>query len=297
MAKRSKSPGDSYFSNHLVLIKSGIVFFVVLTGAMGYLLSANFTFFSWSHFLWTLVALTSFSASSFILNQIQDLDIDSKMDRTQIRPLVTGQISKFHAWGLFIAYFLLAVVACTFLNRYVFYAGLVTLILYNGFYSIWWKRYSAFGAVPGAIPGAMPVILGYVANDSNILKADIVYAFLIMFLWQMPHYWALAIKYKDDYKKADIPVLPVAKGVKIAEYYMAIYMFAYLAIVVGSPIFIKTGFFYLLFVLPMSLKILWEFIKYYNETDKRPITSFFLWTTLSILVFLITPLLDRIQLF
>ena len=91
--------------------------------------------------------------------------------------------------------------------------GLFTVALYNGLYTLYWKKKWAFGAVPGAIPGAMPVVIGYSANHANVFTPECLYLFLIMFLWQMPHFWSLAIRYKDDYKKGGFPVLPAVIGV------------------------------------------------------------------------------------
>ena len=83
--------------------------------------------------------------------------------------------------------------------------ALLTTVLYNVVYTLWWKRRMAFGAVPGAIPGAMPVVIGYSVNTTHIFDPACVYLFLVMFLWQMPHFWALAIRYREDYSSGGVP--------------------------------------------------------------------------------------------
>ena len=174
----------------------------------------------------------------------------------------------------------------------MFLLQLATVIMYNVLYTLIWKPRWTFGAVPGALPGAMPVLIGYGAVSTDLLRSEIIYAFVLMFLWQMPHYWSLAVRYKEDYKKAGFPVMPTQLSTEKALFIIGLYTFAYVGLAIISPWVAPAGYGYLLFVLPLSLKVLWEFIKFHRQNGERWL-PFFLWTTVSILVFLVVPVLDR----
>jgi protoheme IX farnesyltransferase len=171
--------------------------------------------------------------------------------------------------------------------------GLMTVIFYNLFYTLWWKPNWAFAAVPGAIPGALPVVIGYSAVTPTIFDPACVYLFLILFLWQMPHFWAIAIKCEDDYKRGGFPVLPAIVGVPVTVFHIGLYTFAYLVLAVASPWFVEASAFYLFMVLPVVSKVLWEFFKYQHHQGRDNWLSFFVWVNISIIVFLAVPIVDK----
>lgn len=279
----------------LDLIKSGIVFFVIISGAIGYALSwPSYDEWNWFHFSMTLSALFFLSAGGFALNQAQESKIDEKMPRTEDRPIPSGKITVLQACILGGGFILIGVASAALVNSRVLVLGLFTVIFYNVWYTLYWKRKWAFGAVPGAIPGALPVVIGYAANSDLLLSPECIYAFLIMFLWQMPHFWSLAIRYQNDYKLGGIPVLPVAIGTDRTLYHMGLYMFAYVALAVAAPAFTRVHLFYLIVSLPFALKILWEFFKFSRSGGaKEKWLPFFLWTNFSVLVFLVGPVIDK----
>ena len=170
-------------------------------------------------------ALAAGGANAF--NMYIDRDIDAVMDRTKNRPLVTGDIlpseALIFAFALEGAAFfwlwstvnllsaLLAVSACAF---YVF------------IYTMWLKRTSSQNIVIGGAAGAVPVLVGWSAVTNTVGLAALV-LFAIIFFWTPPHFWALAIKYEDDYSAADVPMMPIVEGHKST----AIQMTGYAAIV------------------------------------------------------------------
>jgi protoheme IX farnesyltransferase len=281
----------SYFK----LTKAGIVLFVVLSGIAGYWLSFDpfHQIFSVGHFLNFILGLYLVSSGSCALNQAQESDLDSRMNRTSTRPIPAGTLKSGVGYAISLA---LVVAGIWFLYQVSPLAallGLVTIILYNFLYTIYWKPRWTFAAVPGAIPGAMPVVIGYSANTGNIFSAECVYVFLVMFLWQMPHFWALAIRFREDYQQGGIPVLPVQLGVGKTLFHMGLYTFTYVALAVASPWFVSVYFIYLVVVLPLAAKVLYEFMQYYKHDAKSRWLPFFLWTNLSVLVFLAAPVLDK----
>jgi protoheme IX farnesyltransferase len=137
-----------------------------------------------------------------------DRDIDALMERTRTRPLVTGVIAPRNA--------LIFAVTLQVLAFAVLWAGanLLTAVLalsaaafYIGIYTLWLKRTSRQNIVIGGAAGAVPVLVGWAAVQDSLSWAPII-LFIAMFLWTPPHFWALAVKYADDYRAADVPMLP-----------------------------------------------------------------------------------------
>ena len=233
------------------------------------------------------------SSGSFALNQAQEWRIDSQMPRTKTRPIPSGQFSLLQVYLISFLFIVMGSLALALLHPLTAVLGLATIFLYNITYTLYWKKKWAFGAVPGAIPGAMPVVIGYSVNNQNLLNTECVYLFLIMFLWQMPHFWCLAIRYKDEYQLANIPVLPSVIGVPKTLYHMGLYVFVYVGLALASPWFVPAHVLYLILVIPFALKVVWEFLKYYRSADQKRWLPFFLWVNFSMLVFIIAPVVDK----
>ncbi len=276
------------------LTKLGIVIFVLLSGVAGYALGFSVESpFVFKHFMTAVGGLFFLSAGSLALNQVQEYKIDRTMPRTAKRPIASGKITPAAA----------AIIAWTFLfigSSLLFEAselaglfGLLTVFLYNGLYTKIWKPKWVFAAIPGAIPGALPVTIGYAAINSSVWNLDSIYLFAIMFLWQMPHFWLLAIRYKDDYAKADVPTLPVAMGMKKTLFYVGLYNISYVTLALGSPWFVHAGWGYLAVVVPLSLKLLWEMKKYLQSEGEQNWLGFFMWINVSMLVYVLVPVFDK----
>lgn len=274
--------------------KFGIVILVLLTALAGYGLSYSVEKdFHLLHLLSFLVGLGLFSGGSLALNQAQEWKLDTSMPRTQKRPIPAGVISPTLGFVLAVSLMVVGLAILFAVNSLVVILCLLTALFYNGFYTLYWKRTLIFGAVPGAIPGAMPVVIGFAANSSEIFSSECLYLFLIMFLWQMPHFWALAIKYSSDYKAGGVPVLPVSLGVKKTLFHTGLYTFVYVMVALISPFFVPAKYVYLVLVLPFSLKVIWEFYKFYRANGEKRWLPFFLWTNFSMLVFLVAPVVDK----
>ena len=280
------------FKEYYTLSKMGIVIFALLTSSFSYILSlSDFSFFSLEKLVWFCVGFYFVCSGSFILNQTQEWKLDRKMRRTSSRPIPQGRLSVYQgcilsAFFLFAGFFLLLLIE-------PLTAGLAfsAVILYNLFYTLWWKKKLKYGAVLGAVPGAMPPVIGYSLGNSNLLEPQCVYLFLILFFWQMPHFWSLAIHYKEDYKTAGFPVLPVMSGSPWTLYQIGLYVLAYLGLALSSPLFLKTGLMYVFFLVPVACMIFYQFYKYfYNPKNWLP---FFLWINMSILVYFCVPVLDK----
>ena len=152
------------------------------------------------------------TAASVINNQILEKDLDSKMDRTKDRPLPTNRISKRNSLIISVFFMVIGLTIMTlYFNMVAGLLSLVSLLLYTFIYTPL-KRVGPIAVFIGAIPGALPPLIGWVAFSGEITIEAII-IFSIQFIWQFPHFWAIAWIYHDDYKKVGFKLLP-SKGEK-----------------------------------------------------------------------------------
>jgi protoheme IX farnesyltransferase len=275
------------------LVKLGIVIFVLLSGVAGY--ATSFIVeqpFEPLHLLSLVGGLYFLSAGSLALNQVQEWRQDQKMERTAKRPIASGKVSPRAGLKISLVHLMTGGIFLLNSSLMAFVFGIITVVLYNGFYVYIWKKKWAFGAIPGAIPGALPVTIGYVANDQNWFNSDSIYLFLILFLWQIPHFWVLALKYKEDYAKGEFPVLPVVMGNEKTFGQIIVYTLLYVAVALAAPWFAQTSWAYLALIIPFVFFIIKALISYIKTQGDRWL-GFFLWLNFSMLAFLFVPVLDK----
>jgi protoheme IX farnesyltransferase len=279
-----------------VFFKFGIVVFVVISAVAGYGIGFQVEdSFSFIHFFSMMLGTFLISSGSLSLNQVQESDRDAKMPRTQGRPIPSGVFTRKQGLMISLGNIIVGSVVLFFVNPLSCYIGLVIIALYNVFYTMHWKQKWKFAAVPGAIPGALPCTLGYAAVNPDIFSSESVYLFLVMFLWQMPHFWTLAIRYKDDYAAADFPILPVVIGKDRTIFHISFYVWAYAFLALMSPFFVDFGYAYFAMVIPFAVIVVWLFFKYVKNESKSELAwlPFFLATNFSMLAFLFAPLIDK----
>lgn len=283
--------------SYLELTKSGIVIFVIFSGLVGFVLGTPFGRpFEISGVLVFLMGLYFLSSGSLAINQAQEWRLDKQMNRTLNRPIPSGKVQPWQAYVLGFVFCLVGLFFLKLFNNLAAGLGLFTVVLYNLLYTLYWKKKWTFGAVPGAIPGALPVSIGFACNNENLLDPVHLYLFLILFIWQMPHFWTLAIRFKDDYGKAGIPVLPYMLGVHRTIYHIGLYVFAYLAVALTAPITIHATIVHFCIVVPFCIWVLYQFYVFTIKKEKAWL-GFFLSVNFSLLAFLIAPLVDRWAIF
>ncbi|WP_412542364.1 heme o synthase [Longispora sp. K20-0274] len=162
----------------------------------------------------TVVGGTLAAGSANVLNCWYDRDIDPLMRRTSKRPLVTGRITPRGAltFGLTLGTVAVALMAVT-TNWLATALTFAAIIYYAVIYTMWLKRTTPHNTVLGGACGAAPVLIGWAAVTGS-LSASAWLLFAVMFFWQPPHFWALAMKFKDDYAAASIPMLPVVASAR-----------------------------------------------------------------------------------
>jgi protoheme IX farnesyltransferase len=162
----------------------------------------------------TLVGGTLAAGGANAINMFVDRDIDAVMHRTRTRPLVTGVVSPAQALIFAIALEAVAFVELwTAVNLLSAALAVSAMLFYVFVYSLWLKRTSRQNIVIGGAAGAVPVLVGWAAVRDSVGWAPVV-LFALMFVWTPPHFWALAIRYRDDYKSVDVPMMPVVTTFK-----------------------------------------------------------------------------------
>ena len=236
-------------SPYLQLIKMNITILVVITSYLGYYLGLRYMDFimveyeSWIIFLYLISGTFISSSGACILNQYFEVEYDKKMNRTKLRPLPTRTIKLKNALilGLFLSFlgpFILLKI--NFLTSLI---SVLTILIYIIVYTPL-KRYSSFNTIIGAIPGALPPLGGWVAA-TNEINIQGMLLFGILFCWQIPHFYSLAIIYKEDYKLGGFKMLPGnANSSNMVNFQIIFFTMALIYSSIGIYILNLTSFIY-----------------------------------------------------
>lgn len=266
--ERTLLPSFSYVTkSYCLLTKPRIIMGNVICTAGGLALASKGTIHLWL-FLGTLLGLSFVIASACVFNNFIDREADKKMERTQDRALVKGSISAQNAIAFALALGLLgSAVLYQFTNLLTVGIAIFGFFVYVILYS-YSKYYSMHGTLIGSVAGAVPPVVGYCAV-SNRLDLGAGLFFLMMVLWQMPHFFAIAIYRLDDYAKASIPVLPVKKGVRTTKIQMLLYIIAFTCISALLTLCGYTGYAYLTAVILLGALWTWGSIQGFKCADDQ----------------------------
>lgn len=222
MLKPAPSPLRARLAGYVALTKPRIIELLLIT-TVPTMVVANQGIPSFWLMLNTVIGGAFAAGGANAINMYVDRDIDALMERTKDRPLVTGLISPraglTFAIGLeIVAFFWL----WGWVNLLTACLGVAACLFYVFVYTLWLKRTSKSNIVIGGAAGAVPVLIGWSSVTNSLGWAPIV-LFAVMFYWTPPHFWALAIKYKDDYASADVPMLPSVVSLKTTAMRILLY--------------------------------------------------------------------------
>lgn len=229
---------------YYMLTKPGIIMGNLITTAGGFALAcrAGFNFFL---FFEMLGGLGFVIASACICNNYIDRYADQKMARTKNRGLAKGTVSPVKALSLATVLGLSGLtILAIFTNLLATLVALAGFFIYVVVYS-YVKYFSDCATLLGSISGAVPPVVGYVAV-SNSLDMGALLLFLILVLWQMPHFYSIALYRQDEYAAASIPVLPITKGVYVTKVQMVAYIVAFMTATAMLTVLGYTGYAYLI---------------------------------------------------
>jgi len=211
---------------YLQVTKPGIIFGNLISVVGGFLLASKGSI-DYPLFIATLLGVSLVVASGCVFNNYIDRDIDKKMERTKNRVLVQGlmqpKVSLVYATALGIVGFALLYIGA---NPLAMWLAVMGFVVYVGVYSLYMKRNSVYGTLIGSLSGAAPPVIGYCAVAGQFDMGALI-LLLIFSLWQMPHSYAIAIFRFKDYQAANIPVLPVVKGISVAKNHITLYIIAF----------------------------------------------------------------------
>lgn len=256
------------FKTYFSLTKPGIIFGNIITAIGGFFLASKGQIDIVLLFA-TIIGLSFIIASACVFNNVIDRDIDVKMARTKNRALVKHRVSALnailYASVLGILGSLTLVLFTNLLTLCIAFIGFVFYVIVYGI----WKRRSVYGTVIGSISGAVPPVVGYCAV-SNQFDLGAFLLFLILVLWQMPHFYAIAIFRSTDYAAASIPVLPLKKGTQETKIQMLVYIIAFIIATLLLTVFGITGSAY--FIVALLLGLFWLFVGvkgFTTDDDKK----------------------------
>jgi protoheme IX farnesyltransferase len=271
----------------LHLTKAEIVLLEVITLAAGFFIGHSLERpIDWFAFINTFLGVAFLAMGSGALNQIQEHQKDALMDRTRNRPIPSGRVSVRLAWAISILLFGMGITLLSFVSLSVLILGISAVFFYNGLYTLWWKRKLAYAAIPGAIPGALPILIGFQAAVRDLHDLRGYYLFGILFFWQMPHFWVLALKYSKDYDQGGFPTLPVSKGGELTRFQITLWCLAYSAIGLLSVFFFPTGILGILGSLAISAWLIFELYRFLSQPEQKTWLRFFLSINFSLLLYL-----------
>jgi protoheme IX farnesyltransferase len=240
--------------------------------------------------LWLMVATvvggTLAAGGANAINMYVDRDIDAVMQRTQNRPLVTGVVEPRQALVFAVALEVVAFVWLTaFVNLLSAVLALAACLFYVFVYTLWLKRTSTQNIVIGGAAGAVPVLIGWTSVTNELALAPWL-LFAVIFFWTPPHFWALAIKYRDDYASVDVPMLPSVASLKVTADKILAYTLVVWAFSLAFGPAAELGWIYLGSAILLGAVFTWFAVELRREPTAKRAMRLFSWSiTYTVLLF------------
>lgn len=264
--KNLDNHSNSTVSDYFALLKPRVMSLVVFTSFAGMILAPGelhplISFVS-------IICIAIGAGASGAINMWYDRDIDSIMHRTRNRPIVTGKISPNDAlyFGVILSFFssFIMAICVNYLSALLL---LVTISFYVFIYTIWLKRSTVQNIVIGGASGAFPPMIGW-ASVTGEINFDSFLLFLLIFMWTPPHFWALALYRSDDYRRSNVPMMPVVYGDDITK--VNIIFYTILTFLVSLTLYYTTNLFgYLYLVVSSILGSLFLYFAFSLVRDKN----------------------------
>jgi heme o synthase len=250
-------------------MKPRVMSLVLFTSMVGLLIAPNQVSFLDSIISLAAIALGAGAAGT--LNMWYESDLDALMSRTCLRPIPTGKIKKDQAlwFGSFLSILSMGILYYSSNILSVFLLGL-TISFYFFIYTIWLKRRTPQNIVIGGAAGALPPVIGWAVATGSVSIEPLI-LFLIIFIWTPSHFWALSLYKSNDYKKANIPMLPVVAGVQKTKLNILVYALLLAPTVTSLYFFNFSSFEYL--IISSALTAYYIYLCYLLFKEKNNKTS------------------------
>lgn len=278
--------------DYLELCKPRVVALMLLTVIVGMYLATS-SFISVTLLITTLTGVGFCAGSAAAINHLVDRRIDAMMVRTKKRPIAHGRISVLQALifagilgvsGLFILLY--------WVNTLTAILTFLTLIGYAGIYTGYLKRATPQNIVIGGLAGAAPPLLGWTAV-TNQLDPFALLLVLVIFTWTPPHFWALAIYRFEEYRHAEIPMLPVTHGIPFTKLYVVLYTILLVVVSILPFVVGMSGYCYLAGALILGLRFLQWAIRLYRSDKPRVALQTFRFSIIYLMGLFVVLLVDH----
>ena len=258
---------------YLELCKPKVVLLIMFTAVVGMLLATD-GFPPWEIFIFGNLGIGLAAASGAAVNHGVDQRIDAVMERTKDRPLPTGgNANAAIVFALLLCAISMAMLL-VFVNTLTALLTLISMIGYAVVYTMFLKRNTPHNIVLGGAAGAAPPVLGWAAVTGSV-NTEALLLFMIIFIWTPPHFWALAIRRRDDYAKAGLPMLPVTHGIEFTKIQVLLYTFMLLAVTLIPFVINMTGLIYLAGAVGLGLMFIYHAWKLYRgKSDEHAMKTF-----------------------
>ena len=284
------------FSELFKLMKPRVMSLVIFTCAVGLLTAPNLV--STKDAIIGILLVSIGAGAAGALNMWYESDLDALMTRTCLRPIPTGKVNKNQALILGVTLSAISVIALDFFtNRISAAILLLTILFYVFVYTIWLKRRTPQNIVIGGASGAFPPVIGWTIATGSLSLEPLAF-FLIIFFWTPSHFWALSLYKSDDYKKANIPMLPLTNGVESTKLNIFIYSLLMLPVIIFPFLINFVG---LTFLVPsLILTIYYNFLCYElwnykkNKFNPKKAKSIFGYSILYLFLVFVLFLIDKI---
>ena len=284
------------FSELFKLMKPRVMSLVIFTCAVG-LLTAP-TIVSTQDAIIGILLVSMGAGAAGALNMWYESDLDALMSRTCLRPIPTGKVNKNQALIFGITLSVISVVALDyFTNRISAGILLFTIIFYVLIYTIWLKKRTSQNIVIGGAAGALPPVIGWTIATGSLSLEPLVF-FLIIFFWTPSHFWALSIYKSEDYKKANIPMLPLTNGIESTKVNIFVYSLIMLPVIIFPYVINFVG---LVFLIPsLLLTIYYNYLCFdlyrfkKNKFSAKKAKSIFGYSILYLFLVFVLFLIDKI---
>ena len=273
MATKAETYTD--WRDYYELTKPRVVMLIVFTAVVGMFLSVP----GWpgvAPVVFGTLGIGMASSSAAVFNHVLDHRIDILMMRTRGRPLPQGKLTERSALMFASSLCVMSMIILWFLvNPLTAILTFLSLIGYAVVYTVWLKRATPQNIVIGGAAGAAPPVLGWTAVTNEVTSGALL-LFLIVFVWTPPHFWALAIARLEEYRKVEIPMLPVTHGVAYTRLNILLYSILLLLVTILPYLIGMSGLIYLAAALGLGIYFLWYAIRMYrdHEDEELPMQMF-----------------------
>ena len=264
----------AHWRDYLGVCKLKVVLLIVFTALVGMFLAVP-GMVPWQPLVFGTLGIGLAAASAAAINHVVDQHVDALMKRTADRPVASGNLTGRNCLVFALLIGALAMwILVQFVNTLTAVLTFASLIGYAVVYTLYLKRATPQNIVIGGAAGAAPPVLGWTAVTGSV-DPNALLLFLIIFVWTPPHFWALAIHRRNEYAKADIPMLPVTHGVKFTQLQVLLYTILLVVVTVLPFVTHMSGLLYLAGALALGAGFLYHAIALMrDDSDKQAMKTF-----------------------